>query len=143
MNRSVPLTNAAVEWQRTAFERLNSLDHPPDGFAATEDFVYEDHRSGGVNFGRLDASGWSDFLRSVWTVGPGQPHRSIREVIAVREQRSAAMVVHIDFGNEMVNEFINCVWLDEGLERLRRVAHYDVSDATAAIDDLDRTHANG
>lgn len=138
-----PLTNAAVEWQRAGFERLNSLDHLPDDFAATEDFVYEDHRSGGVNFGQLDASGWSEFLRSMWNTGSGQPRRSVRKVIAVRGQGSAAMIAHFDYGNEMTNVFIICVWLDEGLERVRRVAHYDVADTARAIDDLDRTHAKG
>lgn len=62
-----PLSNAAVEGLRATFEMLNSLDEPPADFSGmAEDFVYEDHRSGGVNFGRLDASGWLRFMGSLW-----------------------------------------------------------------------------
>ena len=55
-----PSSNAAVEGLRATFEMPNTLDEPPADFSGmAEDFVYEDHRSGVVNFGRLDASGWS------------------------------------------------------------------------------------
>jgi len=137
-----PTTNPAAEGLHVTFERLNALAEPPDVAATiTEDFSFEDHRSGGVNFGRLDASGWSKFMNSLWGLDSGQVHRSIIDVIAVRGERSAAVAVRIDYGSGNFNDFILCQRLDPSLSRVERIAHYDIDDADAALAELDRLHA--
>lgn len=138
-----PSTNAAVERQRAGFATLNSLSEPPTDLASSvsEGFRYEDHRSGGVSFGHLDAAGWAEFLQSVWGLRQSRPHRSVREVIATRGQRLAAVTARIDYGDDTLNEFIICLRLDADLERMEWVAHFDLEEVRAAVAELDRHNA--
>jgi hypothetical protein len=77
------LTNAAVKWIQRMHDFVNSLDQPPMDRAMhmTDDFTYEDRRSGGMNFGRVDASGVRSYIGSMWDVGSGRPRMSMPEVI--------------------------------------------------------------
>ena len=52
-----PLTNAAVEWMRRMYERAKLIETPPTSAPVTEDFLYTDRRTGGANYGSLDAAG--------------------------------------------------------------------------------------
>ena len=47
--------NAAVEWLRSGRDILNSLEQPPTGVLVTDDFVFQDTRSG-FNFGRIEGA---------------------------------------------------------------------------------------
>jgi hypothetical protein len=136
-----PLTNAALEWMRTAFDFVNKLDAKPEGRAPiTGDFRYEDRRVGGFNFGRLGASDMDAYSASAWNVADGGLHQSIAEVIAVRGQRSAAFVEVVDYGEDTLVEVITCCRLDADLRRLERLVILGVEDRVAAIAELDRMH---
>ena len=137
-----PLTNAAVERVRDAYDVMNGLSEPPsitpDSY--TDDFVYVDRRKG-VNFGEGDASHFVRVLQLFWEVG-GQPHFSIVEVIAVRGEWSAAVLERVVYGGrDMYLEFITVVDLDPVGDRWRRLVDFDLDDREAAIAELDRLHA--
>jgi hypothetical protein len=137
-----PLTNAALEWMRTTFDFVNKLDGKPAGKAPiTGDFTYEDRRSGGINFGRLDASDMDAYSASAWDLTDGPLHQSIAEVIAVRGQRSVAFVEVVDYGEDTLVEVITCCRLDSDLRRIECLVILDVNDRDAAIAELDRMHA--
>lgn len=137
-----PLTNAALEWMRTTYDFVNKFDAQPEGEAPiTGDFKYEDRRSGGFNFGRLDASDMDAYSASAWDLTNGRLHQSIAEVIAVRGQRSAAFVEVVDYGEDALVEVITCCRLNPDLRRLERLVILDVDDRDAAIDELDLMHA--
>jgi hypothetical protein len=61
-----PRPDAAIDVLRTAADYLDTLDGPPTspGMSTTVDFTFEDRRSGGVNFGEIDASRWLSFVSS-------------------------------------------------------------------------------
>ena len=124
-------------------ENANALDAfdadatPP----VTGDFTYEDRRSGGMNFGHLDATGFWAYLGSMWDVGGRRPQMSMHEVVAVRDDRLAAVREVIDYGNDADVEGIVCFCLDPDLKRMQRAVIHDPSDADAAIRELDRMHA--
>lgn len=107
----------------------------------TDDFTYEDRRSGGMNFGHLDASGAGAYLASMWDVGGGRPQMSMPEVIAVRNDRLAAVVEIIEYGDGYHIEGIMCYCLDPGLKRLQRAVVLDVKEVDAATSELDRLYA--
>ena len=107
----------------------------------TEDFVAEDRRSGGMNFGKLDASEFDQYLASMWEVGNQRPRMSMSEVVAVRGDRLAAVVEAIDFGDQTVVDGILCYCLDPGLEHLQRVLMLDPEDRDGAMRELDRMYA--
>ncbi len=75
-----PLTNAAVEYFRTAHDILNGVTELPSGWHMelffAEDFVYDDRRKGGYNFGQLDRSSYVRSLEEMWKVGTGLASRS-------------------------------------------------------------------
>ena len=77
----------------------------------------------------------------VFDVGSGRPIWSIPEVIAVRDQRIAATVLVIDYGDGMFTDMIACVRFDPQLRRLQRRVLFDLDDRDAAIAELDRMHA--
>lgn len=137
-----PLTNAALEWMRSAYDFMNKLDIKPEGEAPiTRDFTYEDRRSGGFNFGRLGAPDMDAYSASAWDLTRGRIHQSIAEVIAVRGQRSAGFVEVVDYGEDTLVEVITCCRLDSDLRRIERLVILDVDDRDAAIAELDRMHA--
>ena len=136
------LTNAAVRWFRSNMDRNNALLAPPSGpSVVTDDFVYEDRQTGGVNMGRIDASGWQQFHATAWQVNGRGPHFSISDVIAVRGQRSAAFIIRIDYGDENFSESLSCFRLDPTLELMHRLVAFDNVAVHAAIAELDRMHA--
>lgn len=136
-----PLTNAAVERIRAGIASANVMDRDEfTGDALTDDFVFEDRRSG-FNYGRHDATTYREVSRSVFDVGSGRPIWSIPEVIAVRGQRVAATALVIDYGNEAYTDMIACVRFDPQLRRLQRRVLFDIDARVAAIAELDRMHA--
>jgi len=136
------MTNAALEWMRRAYDFVNNLDARPEGKApVTEDFKYEDRRTGGFSFGQLEAPDMDAYAASAWDLTDGRPHQSITEVVAVRGQRSAAFVELVDYGEDTIVEVITCCRLDAGVRRLERLVILDVDDRDAAIVELERMHA--
>ena len=138
-----PLTNAAVAFIRSRNHFYNSCveaptaaDHP-----LTEDFTMDDRRSGGINYGLIDASGWPLFFGSAWDLGEGHPHLSSPRVIAVRGERCAATVGVLEFGSGLRNEFIICHCLDPELRRWQRMVVFDVDDVDGSVAELDRMYA--
>ena len=137
-----PLTNAAVEFVRRGYDLLNTPGAiPPGKLALTAEFTIEDRRSGGVNFGYLDASGMEALHASGRDVARGRTHQSIVEVLAIRGDRSAAYVEEFDYGDDATTGSIMCIRLNSGLRLLERVVSLDVDDRAAAIAELDRMHA--
>ena len=136
------LTNATVEWIRRMHDSVNALDQPPTELKSpvTDDFTFEDRRSGGMNFGHGDASGAWLYMASMWDVGSGRPQMSMSEVVAVRGDRLAAVVEVIDYGHDNFTEGLVCYRLDPGLKRLQRAIVQDPSEVDAAISELDRMH---
>ena len=138
-----PLTNAAVERMRGAYDVVSELAEPPSMALADslrDDLVYFDRRKG-VNFGEGDASYFVGILQGFWEAG-GQPHFSIVEVIAVRGEWSAAYVLRTVYGGrDMYSEAINVVEWDPDGGRMRRLVLFDLDDRCAAIAELDRMHA--
>ena len=106
------LTNAAVEWMRRVYEQANVIEPPPTSAPVTEDFRYIDRRTGGSNYGSLDASGWQKLVTETWRVGSGRPTFAVVDVVAVRGEWSAAVVELTDFGDDTSMEFITCFQLD-------------------------------
>jgi hypothetical protein len=139
------LTNAAVEFMRSAHDRGNALKPGPDlDYSGTvaEDFVFEDRRSGGISFGRTE--GRADFERlaaTVWDAGSGRPVFSMRDIIAVRGERCAAYVLSLEYGSGMVSEWLNCVSLNSDRQQLQRTVQLDVDSVDDAIALLDEWHA--
>ena len=137
-----PSTNAALKWKRTAYDFVNKLDAKPEGSApVTSDFEYEDRRSGGFYFGRLDASDMDAYSASAWGLTNGRLQQSIAAVVAVRGQRSAAFVEVVDYGEDKLVKAIVCCRLDSGLRRLERLAILDVDARDGATALLDEWHA--
>ena len=135
------LTNPAVELMRSVMTELNGLDDAPTDLPITDDFVFEDRRSsGGAGFGRVDATDWISMIASTWDVSEGGPHYSIPEVLAVRGDRLAAIVVNVDYGNGNVAEHAHCLQLDPTLRLFQRQWDFDLSDVASAIAELDRAH---
>lgn len=137
------LTNATVEWIRRFHRRANALEEygPDETLPVTDDFTYEDRRSGGMNFGHLDASAAGAYLASMWDVGSGRPQMSMSAVIAARGDRLAAVVEVIDLGEDTYTEGIVCYGLDPELKRLQRVVIQNSGEVDAAINELDRMYA--
>ena len=98
-------------------------------------------RTGGVNFGRLDRAGFTEFYNLSWELGAAKPRRSLVDVVAVGGQRSAAVIEKIDDGKDMVVEHIVVLQLDSTLRRHRRSVLFDVEAVEDAIAELDRLHA--
>ncbi len=111
---------------------------PEDIFA--DGYVFDDRRTGGVNYGQLDATAQFRGLEQFWLLG-SQPHFSIVEVIAVRGERCAAYIEKVAYVEaDMFMETIMVMKSDPALERSQTVV-FDVDDRDAAIAELDRMHA--
>jgi hypothetical protein len=137
-----PLTNAVVEYKLMLCDAMNSrLEAPaPDQHPFTDDFVFEDRRTGGISMGRLDGPGFAQVVSHNWGLGEQRPQYSIVEVVAVRGQRSAAAIERTDYGN-WATEYVSCTQLDPTLTLQHRYIIFDVDDRDAAIAELDRLHA--
>jgi hypothetical protein len=135
-----PLTNAAVEWLRAMFDATTERPRDPVHYLS-DDFFFEDRQTGPVNYGRVDAAGWLDFVVTAWDAGGRQVRWSITKVIAVRGQRSAAMVLRLDYGNGTYSDSIQCFQMDPTLHRMHRFVGFDLEAVDAAIAELDRMHA--
>lgn len=138
-----PLTNAAVENFRSSQRIVNELAELPSGLEHffADDFVLDDRRKGGLNFGRLDRSSYVRSLEEMWKVG-GRPRFSMVEVVGVRGEGCAAYVEKIEFGDSgMYIEHILVVEFDTVLEQSRRWVQFDLDDRDAAIAVLDEWHA--
>ena len=136
------MTNAAVECIRVGIASANEMERDEfTGGALTDDFVFEDRRSG-FNYGRHDATTYREVSTSVFDVGSGRPIWSIPEVIAVRGQRIAATVLVNDYGKDAYTDMIACVRFDPQLQRLQRRVLFDIDDRDAANAELDRMHAD-
>lgn len=72
---------------------------------------------------------------------PGQPHWSMRRVIAVRDQNAAAVEMVLDYGGDGESPSLDGFVFDSKLESLRRMFSFDIDDRDAAIAELDRLHA--
>lgn len=134
-----PLTNAAVEFLGELFAR--TVEQPSGHVQVTDDFFYEDRQSGGVNFGRIDAAGFREFVSTAWDVGTGRPRWTVQRVIAIRGQLSAAMNVSLDYGDDMFVDNILLFQLDANHELMHRLMVFDLDDVDAAVAELDRMHA--
>lgn len=122
-------------------DRNNALPMPPSGpSVVTGDFVYEDRQTGGINMGRIDASGWPQFHATAWQVSGRGPHFSSSEVVAVRGQRSAAFVIRVDYGDDTYSENLSCFQLDPTLKLMHRFVAFDKDAVDTAIAELDRLH---
>jgi hypothetical protein len=64
----------------------------------------------------------------------------VREVLAVRGERLAALAYRLDYGMGMVRESILVMGLDATLSLMHRGIEFDVDDFDAAIIELDRLH---
>jgi hypothetical protein len=136
------LTNATVEWIRRMHRGTNALDELRADWEmpVTDDFIYNDRRSGGMNFGQIDASGVWAYTASMWDVGDKRPQMSMPEIVAVRGDRLAAVVELIAYGDDVSVEGLVCYRMDPTLRRLQRAVIFDVDEADAAINELDRMH---
>jgi hypothetical protein len=140
-----PLTNAAVEFARRSVDRINALDGPPAAFgriSLTQDFTFEDRRTGGMNFGTIEGvEAYATFVETYWGVGSGRPQSSLLEVVALRGERCAASVQERHYGHGYSVDFIDCVRLSPNLRQLQRRVHFDPDSRDDAIALLDEWHA--
>jgi hypothetical protein len=135
------LTNAAVEWLRFGMNALNSVERPPTDVGVTDDFVFQDGRSG-FNFGRVEGpAAYREWLTSLWDLTDQPPRLSVREVVAVRGRRCATVVVNIDYRNGTGAEYIECWRVDTTLRRADLAIAFDLDDVDGALAELDRMHA--
>jgi hypothetical protein len=138
------LTNAAVEWLRSANDTLNSLDDgsvPPGAFGVTTDLVVDDRRPGGIGTGVHDGRSWAAFLESGWAPGVPTPRNSVVDVLAVRGQRLAVALERFDYGAETYSDYLTCTQLDPSLMLLQRYVLFGADEQGAAVAELDRMHA--
>jgi hypothetical protein len=132
-------SNTASEAFRYATAWLTETVAPSEGWVRaqlTDDFSYEDHRRG-VNFPRADAESYPTNLLTAWQTGAGRPEFVVSDIVAVRGERFAALVLQIDYGNGMLFESIQVIALDATLTLLQRAVDFDVDDVDGAIAELD------
>lgn len=138
------LTNAAVERERAFMRAGNALAGAPLGEGVSnvsDDFVYDDRRSGAASVGRITGrSAWAEYMATAWAVSP-RPQWSMREVLAVRGQRCAAAVFRVQYADDMYIEFINCMRMDSSVRYTERYVSFDLDAHDEAIAELDRLYA--
>lgn len=139
-----PLTNVVIERVRTSHSVMNRISELPAGLRPedlfAEDFVFDDRRAGGVNYGELDATSQFRGIEEFWMLG-SQPHFSIVEVIAVRGERCAAYIEQVAWVEaDMFMEAIMVMKFDPALDRWQRWVVFDPDDRDAAIAEVDRLH---
>ena len=107
--------------------------------ALSDDFAYEDRRRGWT-FPDADAESYPKVLLSIWQTGAaGQPRWDL-EILAVRGERFAAIVLQIDYGNRMVTESIHVFGLDATLSLVQRDIDFDLDDVNGAVAEMDRLY---
>ena len=115
---------------------------PPEAVlraALADDFAYEDRRRGWT-FPDADAESYPQVILSIWQTGAaGQPQWDL-ETLAVRGERFAAMLLKIDYGNQMVTESVHILGLDATLSVVQCDIDFDLDDMDAVIAELDRLH---
>jgi len=133
-------SNAASKFHRNALAGFTERGSPTARFVRaglTDDFAYEDRRSG-PSFPDADAESFPRVVLSMWQTGAdGQPGFA-PETLAVRGERFAAVAVQTDFGNGMLLETINVIGLDATLSKVQRQVQFDRDDVDGAIAELDR-----
>jgi hypothetical protein len=136
-------SNAASTSLRNTYALLSEAASAPSEkwvrAGLTDDFAYEDRRSG-PSFPDADAESMPKIVLSMWQTGAGQPRWST-ETLAVRGEGFAAVPMQVDYGNGMMREYIVVVALDATLHRLHRQIIFDRDDVDGAIAELDRLHA--
>jgi len=140
---SVEPSNAASELIRSASASLSRSGSPPSVemvlAALTDDFSYEDRRSG-PSFPDADGESFARGVLSIWQTGAdGQPSFEA-ETLAVRGERFAAIAFQTDYGNGMQSDYIQVVALDATLTLTQRQVDFDRDDIDGAIAELDRLH---
>jgi hypothetical protein len=101
-----------------------------------ENFVCNDYRTGGFNFGQVGRDQYIASVKSWWEVGDTPPQFDVVEIVAIRGERCAAVLTATHLGG-MVVEGIECVLLDPSLRRWLAVARFDASARGRAVDQLD------
>jgi hypothetical protein len=133
-----------VEGLRTTMEFLNALDEPPAEsrrWGVSDDLVFDDRRRSGFSFGRIEGpTEYRDWLAASWGLTDERPHFTLVEVIAVRGQRCAAIVIEVDYGHDMSLRHIECWRLDADVRLADRARAFDLDDLDEAIAELDRLH---
>lgn len=131
---------------RHTLDFLNSVDELPADmrrFGVTGDFVFLDQRRRtGFNFGRIEGPArYREWLAASWDLTEQRPHFSIPDVIAVRGDRCAAVVMNVDYGDGMGVEHIECWRMDASMRRADAAIAFDFEDIDVAIAELDRMYA--
>jgi hypothetical protein len=135
-------SNAASEYAGNVFAFFYEHGAPHEELvqaSVTDDAVYSDRRSG-PTFPDADAESMPMVIRSSWETGTGQP-RFEHQVVAVRGDRFAALVIQTDYGNGFLRESIIVVGLDATLSKLQRHVDFDIDDVDGAIAELDQVHS--
>jgi hypothetical protein len=134
-------SNAASERQRRVMAALNRVEsRPKDGWiraGLSDDFSSEDRRRG-PSFPDGDADSYARSVASSWEVGSGHPRFALRETVAVRDERFAACVLEIDYGNGMISETLHVIGLDPTMRLIQRTVEFDTDDVDGAVAELDR-----
>ena len=136
-------SNITSEGMRKALALLTEAGSPSEEWlraGLTDDFVYEDRRSG-LSFPDADAESFPNSVLSMWQTGAdGQP-RFEPKTLAVRGERFAAATIQLDFGNGMLIESVHLLALDPNLALVQHVVDFDIDDIDGAIAELDRLHS--
>ena len=115
-------SNAASERLHNVFAFFTERGSPSEKWlraGLTDDFAYEDRRSG-LSFPDADAESFPNAVLSMWQTGAdGQP-RFEPETLAVRGERFAAATIQLDFGNGMLVESVHLLALDPNLALVQR-----------------------
>lgn len=136
-------SNAASEFLRNVFAFFAARGSPPEETVRaglTDDFAYEDRRSG-PSFPDADAEAMPKVVLSSWQTGAAGQPRSEGETLAVRGERFAAVAIQTDYGNGMLTEYIGVIGLDATLSLMQREVDFDRDDIGGAIAELDRLHS--
>jgi hypothetical protein len=134
-------SNAASERVRSVYASFAEAGCPPEELTRaglTDDFVYEDRRSG-PSFPHADAESFPKLVSTMWQTGAGQPRFEV-ETLAVRGERFAALAVQLDYGTGMLSESIFVIGLDATLSLAHRAFDFDRDNVDGAIAELDRLH---
>jgi hypothetical protein len=135
-------SNAASESLRNIYVSLSEAASAPSEkwvrAGLTDDFVYEDRRSG-PSFPDADAESMPKIVLSMWQTGAGNPRWST-DTLVVRGERFAAVAMQVDYGNGMTRDYIMVFGLDAALRQVQRQIIFDRDDVDGAMAELDQLH---
>jgi hypothetical protein len=97
-------SNAASDYMRRSIAFLNESGSRPEKrvrAGLTDDFTYRDQRSGPTFNIDADAESYAMLMQTYWETGAGRPRFEVLEIVAVRAERFAALVMQLDYGNGM------------------------------------------